>query len=441
MTNFNVLDAEKKIGIETFLTSKIKGVGGRLRSRPQDFKVFEIPSDFNSKKGKFTVAKVDAVNWETNLLVREISKHLHISRKRINFAGTKDKRAYSSQMMSFYKVDVKEIEDLSIDDVDFKDIHTSSKPVKIGDLKGNHFDILVRNIQKDVEISYVQDITNCLKEVGGFPNFFGVQRFGAVRPITHVVGRNLVDDDLEKAVMSYIANPIDGENKESYKLREKLEQTRDYKDALVNYPNYLNYEKAIINKLVEDSNDYTAALKQLPKNLLTMFIYAYQSYIFNKILSERIKKNLPLNQAVEGDIILPKRTDKIDPSEPIWVKNSNIDKVNRQIKKGKAFVSSILLGYETDFSKGVMGEIEQKIVEDEKINTKDFVIPEIPFISSSGTYRPLLASFENLEFSSFQKDDLHKDKKTLNLSFDLNKGSYATCILREFMKTSDIRYY
>ena len=56
-------------------------------------------------------------------------------------------------------------------------------------------------------------------------------------------------------------------------------------------------------------------LKELPKNLLTMFVYAYQSYLFNKILSERIKKNLPLNKAVVGDIILPIRKDIIDEKE------------------------------------------------------------------------------------------------------------------------------
>ena len=71
------------------------------------------------------------------------------------------------------------------------------------------------------------------------------------------------------------------------------------------YPNQLNYEKAILNKLVVDSKDFVGSLKELPKNLLTMFVYAYQSYLFNKILSERIKRKLLINRAIVGDIVLP----------------------------------------------------------------------------------------------------------------------------------------
>ena len=105
--------------------------------------------------------------------------------------------------------------------------------------------------------------------------------------------------------MSYVANPIEGEEKESYELRKQLDKTHDFAEALKSYPNKLNFEKAMLNKLVVNPKDFVGALKELPNNLLTMFVYAYQSYLFNGILSERIRKKIPLNEAIVGEIVLP----------------------------------------------------------------------------------------------------------------------------------------
>ena len=307
-----VLDVEKKIGIETFFTP-FKGIGGKLRTTPEEFIVNEI-SNYPPKKenGKFTIADVTSNNWETNHLIRELSKNLHISRKRIGFAGTKDKRANTTQLMSFYKITIDELSKIKIKDIEIENIYTSDRPVKIGNLVGNRFLITVRNIDKKVSSDSISDIVTFIEKYGGFPNFYGVQRFGIIRPITHVVGKYIVRNNFKKAVMTYIANPIEGEDEESFGLRKSLENNLDFATALKLYPDKLDFEKAILNKLVQNPNDFVSALKELPKNLLTMFIYAYQSYLFNRILSERIKKKIPLNKAVLGDIILPIRNRIID---------------------------------------------------------------------------------------------------------------------------------
>lgn len=431
----SVLDAEKNIGINSFLTKNVSGVGGKLRVFPQDFKVREIPVDFNKEeKAKFLIAKIRSINWENNLLVRELSNRLHISRQRIGFAGTKDKRAETSQWMSFYKIKKKDLEKINISDVEITDMFYSSKPVKIGNLVGNHFDITVRELSDNSKEESVKKIAAVIQSNNGFPNFFGVQRFGIVRPVTHLVGKHIVNDKLDEAVFSYLGNPFDEENKEIYESRKYFDETHDYSWALKNYPDSLNYEKAILNAMIKDSEDFVGGLKQLPKRLLTLFIYAYQSFLFNKMLSERIKKNIPLNKAVEGDLVLPFRKGKIE-KKPVKVNSFNIEKVNQQISKGKAFVSGLLVGFESDFADGMMGEIEHKIVEKEKIDPRDFIIPSIPFISSSGIRRSLLSTVEDLSFN------LNKKENILNLSFNLKKGSYATCLLREFMKADSIKKY
>jgi len=432
-----VLDAEKNIGIETFFTT-FSGVCGKLRTITEDFIVNEISKHPDENKdGKFLIADITVKNWETNHLVRELSKKLHISRKRVSFAGTKDKRAKSTRLMSFYNISKKDLEKIEIKDVEIENIYRSNRPIKIGDLIGNSFEIFIRDIDVTSE-KQLQDIVSYIINYGGFPNFYGIQRFGTIRPITHIVGRYIINGDLENAVMAYIANPIIGEEANTFKLRKKLEKTRNFSEALKSYPKYLNFEKAMLNKLVVDSEDFVGAFKELPNNLLTMFIYAYQSYLFNKILSKRIQRKLPLNAAVVGDIILPIRKDVIDGK--ISVTERNIEKVNKQIYKGKAFVSAVLFGSDSKFSEGEMGEIEHKIIDEEKIDLRDFIIPDIPCLSSKGSRRPILSKVKDLNFKLID-DDLNKGKLSVKLKFELLKGCYATSLLREFMKTDDIRKY
>jgi len=439
-----VLNAEKKIGIETFLTP-FEGIGGKLRLTPEDFIVREV-SNYPSEKenGRFTIADVTAINWETNLLVRELSNWLHISRQRIGFAGTKDKRAKTTRLMSFYNVPIDKLSQIKIKDVEIENIYTSDHPVKIGNLKGNKFEIIIRNIDNKIKSNLIKNTAFFIENYGGFPNFYGVQRFGIVRPITHIVGKSIVKSDFEKAVTSYVANPIAGEDEEHYLLRKQLEKTRDFSGALKAYPNQLNFEKAILNKLVVNPKDFIGALKELPKNLLMMFVYAYQSYLFNRVLSERIRRKLPLNNAIIGDIILPIRQGVIDKNG-IIVKENNIEKVNKQITKGKAAVSGVLFGSDSVFSEGEMGEIEHRIIDSEKIDPRDFIIPDIPYISSSGSRHPILGFVKDLDLKlindDLNKGNLNKGKNALVLKFELQKGCYATSLLREFMKTDDIRNY
>jgi tRNA pseudouridine13 synthase len=432
-------DFEKNIGIKNYLTST-SGINGKLRSQTKDFiveEIFQYPKE--KEDGGYVVAEILSKNWETHTLVRTLSKKLHISRKRIGFAGTKDKRSHSNQLMSFQNISKEKLSNLKIKDVEINNIYKSDKPIKIGKLHGNGFKIIIRKIDKNITSNHIKKTISQLDNQGGFPNYYGIQRFGVIRPITHLVGRYITHGDFKKAAMTYIANPMEEESKETFEVRHELEQTLDYSKALHSYPNYLNFEKAILNKLANNPDDFVSALKELPKNLLTMFINAYQSYLFNKILSKRISKKIPLNKAIIGDIILPVRKSS-ENEKAIYATQSNIEKVNKQVSKNKAFVSGLLIGYSPNFSKGEMGEIEHKIIEEEKIDYRDFVIPEISFISSQGSRRAILAKINNLNWT-LQKDDMNKDKQALSMKFELKKGCYATSFLREIMKSKEATNY
>ena len=115
-------------------------------------------------------------------------------------------------------------------------------------------------------------------------------------------------------------------------------------------------------------------------------------------------------------------------------------KVNLQISKGKAVISGVLFGSDSIFSEGDMGKIEQRVINSEKIDYRDFIIPDIPYISSSGSRRSLLGFVKNFNVKPLNDDSI-KNHQWLMLKFELQKGCYATSLLREYMKTDDIRNY
>lgn len=435
----NSPDFEQQIGIELFWTD-CPGVDGKLRSYPEDFQVTELflyPPKIED--GRFLIAEVSCKNWETNALIHELADRLHVSQRRISFAGTKDKRSYSTQLMSFENIPIDKLTSLTIDEVRIQNAYRSSIPVRIGDLYGNRFEITVRNIESTINIEYLNKSISKIQAYGEFPNFYGIQRFGAIRSITHIVGKYIIHDDFEHAVMTYVAHPLPGEQEETYRLRESLDQTHDYALAFHTYPASLNFEKAILNKLIQNPTDFSGALQELPKNLLMMFVHAYQSYLFNRMLSERIRRDLPIHQAILGDLISPIRNSIIQ-DEYLPVTSTNIEKVNRQLLKKKAVVTGILVGSDPHFADGEMGEIEHMVVEKEKIDPRDFIIPEIPYLSSSGSRRALLALLHSLDWT-IHSDDVYPGKQALTLRFELQKGCYATSFLREIMKADNPKNY
>ena len=425
---------EKEIGLEVFF-SETAGSGGKLKAEPEDFIVDEV-SKYPSEKpdGKVCVARVTATNWETNRLVRHMSKSLGISRNRIGFAGTKDKRAVTSQLMSF-EAPVADVMALRLSQVTVEGGYMAKRGMTIGDLVGNNFKIRVRDTAlKGEELrSSLQGTESALRELGGFPNFFGVQRFGTVRPVTHLVGRAIVKGDLEQAVLLYIGNPSEEEDERSRAAREALQRDRDYAAALRDFPWKLTFERMVIGFLDRNPGDFAGAICVLPTNLQMMFVHAYQSYLFNLILSERMRRGIPLNAPIVGDVVLPADKDgNPDHDKQVPVTRVNLDLVERQVRDRRAFVSATLFGSESVLAEGEMGEIERAAIAKEGLSPKDFLVPAIPHCSSRGSRRELVCEYRDLRL------DISEDEYTA--SFFLGKGCYATVLLRELMK-SDITDY
>ena len=196
-------------------------------------------------------------------------------------------------------------------------------------------------------------------------------------------------------------------------------------------PRPLMFERIVVGHLAQNPGDFPGAIMAMPRNLQMMFVHAYQSYLFNRILSERIRRGLPLNEPLVGDVVLPVDKDGLpDHDKYIPVTKANLDLVATQVRNGRAYISAVLFGSDSELAKGEPGEIEATIVAAEGIERQDFVVPVIPECSSTGSRREIVARYSELTYSAKDRD--------LEIALALGKGCYATTFLREIMKVDAI---
>ncbi len=420
------------IGLNAYLSGDCGGIGGRLKTFPEDFIVEEVPLEIpEDENGRYTLAFVRSRNWETNRLVRQLSRALGISRKRIYFAGTKDKRAITTQVMVF-DASPEDVLSIRIKDVSITGVHRVKEPVFLGDLIGNRFEIIIRDVSEDA-METADCVSSVIKENGGFPNYFGVQRFGSVRPITHTVGKHIVRRDFRAAVLEYLGSPTPVEGEEAYEARKSFVETHDFEEALRNYPTYLTFERAILNHLVVNRDDWVGAIEQLPQNLSRMFVHAYQSYLFNLILTERIKRGI-ISELLVGDVVVGLENGMPVSREMFTVKERNLSRIRKRVEDGKAAITGAVFGHGTQLAEGVQGEIERSIIEKEGLKAEDFVFDRPDNLSSAGVRRPLLSKVMEMNIEPM-------GELSLKVSFMLPKGCYATSLLREFMKVEELTAY
>lgn len=430
---------EEKIGIDRYSTN-VDGVGGVLRQEISDFIVREITNRQEQDDGKYLVLELTKHNWELHHLIRDISRILRISNKRIGFAGTKDKRAITTQKISIYDLNEEDIETVQLKGVELNVIGRSNRAVGLGDLVGNEFEITVRDIDLDEDelSTRLENITATIHANGGVPNFFGIQRFGAFRPITHLVGESLVRGDIEKAAIDYIARSFPTESEDTQIVRDHVFETRDYVEGLKQYPVQLRYERAMMHHLVSNPDDFVGAFGVLSKNLQKMFAHAYQSYIFNMVICTRLYGGLPLDRAVEGDIVCFKNEAGLpDASRTQRVTGENLDGMNNLIRRGRAFVTAPLVGYDTEIASGKPGEIEHRVLDELNVPIEGFKLPQMSKLSSKGLRREVLLQTDPVY--RIAEDELNPGRQKAVLMFSLPKGSYATTVLREYMKVEPSR--
>ena len=412
------------LNVHTFITDTI-GTGGNIRQSNEDFFVDEVPLQLPTGEGPNTWMHIEKNGRTTLDVVLDIARALHISRKRTGFAGMKDRSAITRQWLCISNITPEELPDFNeiLHNVRILEITQNQKKLRMGQLKGNKFKINIRNTNDPSNDK--KSAEEVLESLGitGVPNYYGYQRFGEVRSTTHLVGKCLVEGDIKKAVDTYIGNPNEDEHNQPYEAR-KLYDEGKLEDAYNMMPKSMRYEKSMIKELMisQDKHgeivekDYIRAIESLPKPLKRMFVNAYESYLFNKIVNERAK--IGINKYYDGDIIID--------HEEHWVHQINKDTIEEDINTFKLNPTAPLLGSKVPLAEGKQGEIERKVIKDENIIKESFACPKTPKLGSNGVRRSIRFKIEDTHVE--QLDD------GISVEFFIPKGCYATAVLREIMK-------
>lgn len=315
----------------------------QIKQQAEDFIVREISTVQLDTTGKYSYFWMKKKNYNTLQAVQQIAEMLKILSKKIGYAGNKDKKAVTEQMISIEDLPEERAEQIKTGNMRMKNITLEYKGrgderICLGDLEGNAFEITVRNINKKPKIK---------KQ---FINYFGEQRFSTNNA---EIGKAIVLKDFKKAVELILC----GTGRAEERIREYLEK---------------------------NPTNYVGALKTAHKKILILYIHAYQSLLWNKAVQ---KHAFEKNEMTKVPII--------------------------------------------GFGIASPDKCTDEIMQSEGIKPRDFVIKQIPELSSEGATRQMTAEAKEASVSALKEDELNPGMKKTVVKFILPKGSYATEYIKQ----------
>jgi tRNA pseudouridine13 synthase len=244
----------------------------------------------------------------------------------------------------------------------------------------------------------------------GVPNYFGEQRFG-VRGNTHLLGWTLLRGDAQAFAHEYLGHPQPGEYPQVQAARAAFD-AGDYAATLAQWPSSLAEERRMLATIVKSEGDVQRALRVLDKTMARLFVSAYQSHLFNRLLAQRIRS---MDRVEQGDVAFIHASGAAFVVEDPQVEQPRVDRF-------EISPSGPLFGPKALLAEGEPGRQERKLLGESGLSLAEF---RLPGIKLRGARRPLRIPLNDVQVSW---------DEGLILSFRLPAGGYATEVLREVMK-------
>jgi tRNA pseudouridine13 synthase len=283
----------------------------------------------------------------------------------------------------------------------------SSTLLSKSDLWGNQFTVLIAEPKS-------ADLTDFLSEIDQIANFYGLQRFGSERMVTHNVGREILKGNFRRASELLLTETTKYDTAYSREIREQLSDPRNYNKLMGLLPKGMDIEREIVRSLLY-KRDYIRALRAIPIGIRRLYVQAYQAYIFNLCISESLSCGEDITKCKEGDLCF-----EIEGNDIL----GKIRKLNPSVDTfSKVLPALRLVGYSFQTGKGRFEVASEKILKEEGLTPSDFYVRDMQELSAKGGFRQSVLWCKGFNYSGF-----------LQISFKLPKGSYATTLLREIMK-------
>jgi tRNA pseudouridine13 synthase len=413
MSSFSVPKIDRWAGIGCYCTL-FSGTRGSIKQGSEGFKVFELVdqslasaiSKYYDEQHRYPLYILEKKDIDSNHALIEVKNQFHI---RLRIMGIKDAMATTTQYAGMENPMRNPLRELKSKHARLTLIGFTKRPIGKRSLVGNKFEIVIHNARS----ADLSDFILQMKEIG---NFYGLQRFGSERLVTHLVGKAIVKKKFDKAIELLLSYTTDYDTPLSKELRNMCTDPKNFRQALKILPRGMDIERRILSALVAGKNSINV-LRTIPITIRRLFVQAYQAFIFNKCLSISILNG--------ENLLLPYSNDLCFEMEG-QMSFGRIIKFDPSVKK--IMVPAIrMVGYTFQPGKGRFEVITKEIMQEEDVEPKDFYITEMQELSQQGGFRQaaLLCS----EFSY--------KPNPLTVSFILPKGSYATTLLREIVKPQD----
>ena len=391
-----VPEIDSEIGILCYST-KFSGCGGTIRNTPDDFHVTEILSAKSISAIKedegYPVYSLTKTRIDTNHALSSIFKKTGI---RLRSLGLKDSNAVTTQYV-YSSGKSKGIEQFESDKYVLKRIGYSKKPLSKKHMIGNQFKINI--CDNDSDFSDFDEHQKIL-------NFYGYQRFGSTRPVTHLIGKALVQKQYSDAIHYLLSYTSQYDSAENTKIRKELLDSSNYKQIYEQIPPQMDLERTIVSELIEHG-DCLRAIRALPVEMRRFYVQAYQSYLYNLTLSKAFDYGEELFVSQDGDVCYDENS----------ILGKHVDGLDQRL-------AIPIVGY-SYYKKTRFDFYISKILEEQEITPKDFYIKEIQEASNEGGFRNSSIHVTDFEITSNV------------VSFTLSRGSFATIVMRELMKPSE----
>ncbi|GFN76200.1 pseudouridylate synthase 7 homolog [Plakobranchus ocellatus] len=411
------------------------------KGKSRDSRRDEWPA--SKKSCRFVKFVLYKENKDTMDAIGLISKLLKIKENVFQYAGTKDKRARTSQEITANRVHPQKLIFLNklLRNMGVGNLRYVEEPLKLGQLSGNQFTMVLRNVTAIEDV--VDEALTSLK-TNGFINYFGMQRFGTTSVPTHKIGSALLHGDWKKAINLILMPRNDFPNKAKFQMI--WQDTQDASKTLLEVPRYCSLERNLLEGLKKKMQPFNA-LERISRNTRMLYVHSYQALIWNLMTSRRLAKLG--HKPVIGDLVFSESNSISDSSGPLVLTKDNIEKYS---------IHDVVLplpGHSVIYPKNEVHEWYREMLKDDgldidnmKRSQKDYSLP--------GAYRHITVAPTQVSWSHHQYDDytlpltlsdwdlLKKEKlpdpvikgkfKAVVLQMILPPSCYATMALREVLK-------
>lgn len=403
-----------------YLTAHLPGVGGEIKRSLEDFIVEEVPLYYPSGKGEHTYFEIEKTDLSTLEALDRLARALDVSVESFGYAGLKDRKGITRQMVSLAHCPPERVEALELPQIRVLWAKLHSNKLRVGHLRGNRFRIWVRGLA-DPEASRVEAVVGLLLSLG-IPNYYGPQRFGN-RGDAHRIGRALLTGNDQEAVERILGRPSSDENNPQVVRARECFMEGDYRGALLSFPGTYREERRLLGYLTQPGANFAGARRRLGNTSKKLYFTAYQAYLFNLVVAERLRRRpLCLSALLEGDLAFLHRNGAV----------FLVTDAAHEQPRADAFEvspSGPIFGKEMPHPQGEPLEMEHQILQREGLPLTQFH-QLMPKLHLEGGRRPLRIAVEHLSWRLEGRD--------LYLEFTLSKGSYATTFIREITKNDAV---